>query len=193
MNSSSLKHAIRLGEIKVGTKKYSNNKHIHWNYALVVDYDDKFPKNLKNKCLSIVYFILVNDEICKIGQTSGISGIQGCLSFYSKAGLDDPGENRFLISYLMRECISQGKKIEVYMQYAEPIKVKTKGIFNDEIVEVPVSAKGMEGVCISDYQSVYGKNSYPIWNFQEANESPPKHILLEYQDYTSKRKQQREK
>lgn len=191
MNSSLLKYAIRLGEVKIGTKKYSGDRHVYWDYSLVIDYDDKFPKNLKNKHMSIVYFILVNDEVYKIGQTSAKNGISGCLSFYLKAGQDDPRDNRFSINYLMRECISQGKKVEFYIQYAEPVKVETKGIFNTSIVEVPVSAKAMEEACISDYQSIHGKKTYPVWNFQEAGTCPANHILVEYNNYISKRLQER--
>lgn len=187
MNSSQLKNAIRLGEVKVGNNKYNGNRHVYWDYSLVIDYDSNFPKNLKNKHLSIVYFILVDNEVYKIGQTSAKNGIAGCLSFYLKAGQDDPRDNRFSINYLMRECIKENKKVEFYIQYSEPVKVQTKGIFSISEVEVPVSAKGMEEACIKDYQSVYGKNTYPVWNFQESGTSPPNNILVEYNSYISKR------
>lgn len=192
MNSSQLKNAIRLGEVKVGTKKYGGNRHVYWDYSLVIEYDNNFPKILKNKHLSIVYFILVDNVVYKIGQTSATSGIAGCLGFYLKAGQDDPRDNRFSINYLMRECISQNKRVEFYIQYSEPVKVQTKGIFSISEIEVPVSAKGMEEACIRDYQSVYGKNAYPVWNFQEAGTSPPNNILVEYNKYISKRLTERD-
>ena len=63
MNISEVKNAIRVGEIRVGNKKYAGSKHVYYDYALELLYDEDFDNDLKKKELSIVYFFVINNII----------------------------------------------------------------------------------------------------------------------------------
>ncbi|MGI9460990.1 MAG: hypothetical protein ACR2NY_00225 [Alphaproteobacteria bacterium] len=147
-------------------------------------YDKNFPNKLQNKYLSIVYFILVNDELYKIGQTLGKGGIKDAMQFYLIVGSGSPGINRFTINALIRKEIKDGNKVELYMQYAETINdVEIKGIFSIKKQNVLINAKTMEQVCLEDYQKKHGQNKFPKWNFQESHTQPSDDIKDAYYRY----------
>jgi hypothetical protein len=173
--------AIRVGEIVHGTEIYSGPKHVFHKTKLTLNYDSNFPKKLKTKHVSLVYILCVNEEIYKIGQSSTKSGIQGCMNFYLNAGQDDPGINRFAINWFMREELDKGNKVEVYMIYMEPIVVEVPGLFKSNQVVVPVSAKGIEENCLSQYNII--EDCYPKWNYQETGVSLPSNIHEAFGQY----------
>ncbi len=186
MKITDVPNAIRVGEIVHGTQEYAGPKHVFHKTKLVLEYDSNFPKKLKTKHVSLVYILCVNEEIYKIGQSSTKSGIQGCMNFYLNAGQDDPGINRFAINWFMREELNQGKKVEVYMIYMEPIVVEVPGLFKSEQVVVPVSAKGIEENCLSQYNAIEG--CYPKWNYQETGIPLPDTIHEAFGQYKIDRK-----
>lgn len=186
MNIIDVPNAIRVGEIVHGTDEYAGPKHVLYQTKLVLNYDDNFPKKLKNKHVSLVYILCVNGEIYKIGQSSTKSGIQGCMGFYLNAGQDDPGINRFAINWFMRDELDKGNKVEVYMIYMEPITVEVPGLFKSETIVVPVSAKGIEENCISQYNTIEG--CYPRWNYQETGVALPSEIHEAFGQYKIDRK-----
>lgn len=179
-------NALRVGEIVHGTKLYSGPKHVFYETNLVLNYDYNFPKNLKNKHVSMVYILCVDGEIYKIGQSSTKSGIQGCMGFYLNAGQDDPGINRFAINWFIRDELNKGRKVEVYMIYMEPIVVKVPGLFKSEQMVVPVSAKGIEETCLMQYNTIEG--CYPQWNYQETGVPLPDYIHESFGQYKIDRK-----
>jgi hypothetical protein len=183
---SEIPTSIRVGEIVFGTEYYTGEKHVFHKTKLILNYDNNFPKYLKSKQVSLVYLFCVNEEIFKIGQSSSKSGIQGCMNFYLNAGQDDPGINRFAINWFIREELNKGNKVEVYMIYMEPIKIKVPGLFNFKEVEVPVSAKGIEENCLSEYSDI--ENKYPKWNYQESNVGLPDIIHEAFGQYKIDRK-----
>jgi hypothetical protein len=175
MNASQISDVIRVGEIKLGTRMSKAKNYTAYSNALVLDWDTQFPKQLKKAHLAIVYFIFVNGELYKIGQTSGKSGIRGCMNFYLNAGIDDPGQNRFAINYMMREELKKGNTIEVYMKYQAPVKVEFTSMFGvKHITETAIDPKGLEHVCVEEYIQMYKR--YPVWNYQEAGIQLPQHI-----------------
>ena len=185
MKSKDLKNAIRVGEIVISEKETKSKKYCLYKNSLKIIWDLKFPSDLKKKHLSIVYFLLVDDIVYKIGQTTTSSGISGCLNFYMNAGLDDPGMARFAINYLMREEIKKGKKIEVYIQYGENVTYNIKGIFDEKEVVAPPSAKQMEDFCIKQF--VEKEKIYPKWNFQESLNKYPNIICEKFSEYKKMR------
>jgi hypothetical protein len=187
MNITHVPGTIRVGEIGYSKKEYTGTKHVLYQTKLQLNYDAQFPQNLKTKHVSMVYIFCVNEEIYKIGQSSGKTGIQGCMNFYLNAGSDDPGPNRFLINWLIREELDQGNKVEVHMIYMEPIAVEVPGLFKSKIMSVPVSAKGIEENCLTQYYIL--ENHYPKWNFQENHELVPTHIQEAYAQYKLNRAQ----
>jgi hypothetical protein len=185
MKIKSVKSAIRVGEVINGTKLVKSNAYILYPTRLSIEWDKNFPHELKKKHLSIVYYIVVNDEIYKIGQTSGKNGIHGCMAFYFGAGTDDPGQARFTINYLMRQELGKGNRVHIYMQYEEPIKIKVNGIFSSKTTLVPISPKEMETLCLEDYHSKTG--NFPVWNFQEMGKPVPHKIEEAFSNYRIKR------
>ena len=196
MTSSELKNAIRVGKVKVNPnppdpnskKKKKSAKPPYYAYptSLMLEYDANFPK-IKTKRYAIVYFILVNDVVYKIGQTSNSTGISGCVAGYMNAGMDDAGPNRFTINYLMRDELKKGNKIEFYMLYEKPIKVEITTMLGvKKMVESPVDAKNMEVECIKEYRSLHN-NKLPIWNYQESSKTTPQQIAEAYGNYKSQR------
>ena len=177
---------IRVGEVTLNGTEYKGDKHVYHKKSLGLDYDTEFPKELKRKHVSLVYIFCVDGEIYKIGQSSCGSGIEGCMGFYLKSGQDDPGINRFAINCLMREKLAAGNKIEVYMIYMEPIEVEVPGLFKSEKMIVPVSAKGIEETCLSQYNAIEG--CYPQWNYQETGVALPDHIHEAFGQYKIDRK-----
>lgn len=186
MNISSVKTAIKVGKIIKNPNTYKGNKYVLYSHSLKLIYDLNFPKELKSKQVSLIYFFVVDGEIVKIGQSSNGYGIQGCMNFYLIAGQDDPGLNRFAINYLIRKSLQNGSNVELYMKYQEPIKTRIEGMFGSKIIEVPVSAKGMEELAINEYLNI--ENKYPMWNYQESKEGIPAEIQKIFGKYKIDRK-----
>ena len=186
MQISHVPGVTRVGEITLNGKEYKGKKHVFYKRKLALDYDANFPKELKRKHVSLVYIFCVDGEIYKIGQSSCGTGIQGCMGFYLDSGTDDPGNNRFAMNLLIREKLTAGNKVEVYMIYMEPIEVEVPGLFKTEKMIVPVSAKGIEETCLSQYNAIEG--CVPQWNFQENDDTIPDHIHEAFGQYKIDRK-----
>lgn len=189
MNIECVTGAIRVGEVTLDGGEYTGNAHTLYKKKLGLIYDDEFPKELKTKHVSMVYLLVVNDEIVKIGQSSCKGGIKSCMAFYLNAGTDDPGVNRFAINWMMRDELNAGNKVEVFMLYMEPIEVEVPGLMENKKVIVPVSAKGMEETCIEQYIELEG--DHPKWNYQESGTPLPKNISEAFGDYKTKRAEER--
>lgn len=185
MNISEVSKAIYVGEVVHSEKEYGGKRYVRYKHKLALKYDDNFPKDLRNKHVSMVYIITIEDEIYKIGQSSAEDGIHGCMNFYMGAGQDDPGQNRFTINYLMREQLALNKTIKIYFIYKDQVEVEIPSLNGTEMVRTPVSAKVMEQVCLEQHKA--SENKYPVWNFQEKGESIPQHIREAFADYKMKR------
>jgi hypothetical protein len=176
-----VKNALRIGEIKNGTKAYAGKKYVYYKFALELVYDKHFPKEFKRKHLTLVYIFTVNGVIYKIGQSSGKSGISGCIGFYLIAGQEDPGINRFSINWFIRKELKNKNKVEVYMVYMDLIKAVVPGLNKDVEIMVPISAKGMEEIFMEQYNEL--TNSYPVWNYQETGKPLPSDIHIAFGKY----------
>ena len=185
MHISEVSNAIYVGEVVEASKAYSGSRYVKYDKKLSLEYNDKFPKELRKKHVSMVYIITVNDIIFKIGQSSAEDGIGGCMSFYMSAGQDDPGQNRFTINYLMREERDSNNTIKIYFIYMDQIQVEVPGLYGKELVWTPVSAKAIEQLCLRQYKESTSK--LPVWNFQEKGEAIPTHIRESFADYKNKR------
>lgn len=182
MKIEEIQDVIRVGEITEGTKVYGGNKHVAYDRALSIDYDDSLPKGLVNKYLASVYVFVVDGEVFKIGQTGAKKGLKSAVDFYLKSGQDDPGLNRFAINYFIREVLKQGKRVELYFQYKEPIKISVDGMFGKVYnVETLPSPKILEELWLEDYKYVEGE--FPVWNFQEKGEKICSDIQWKFAEY----------
>jgi hypothetical protein len=175
----------KVGVITLSEVEYNGGSYVYHKRALELIYEKDFPRELKRKHLSLIYIFTVNGEIKKIGQSSAKNGIAGCMNFYLKSGQDDPGINRFFINILIREEISKGNTVEVYMTYMDLVEVEVPGLTSNELIEVPISAKGMEELFMRQYYSQ--EKRYPVWNYQENGEPIPSEVAEAYGEYKIKR------
>jgi hypothetical protein len=185
MKISRVSTCIKVGRIVVGEDEYTGNRYVYHRHALELEYDSECPRDLRNRHLSIVYLFTVNGDIFKIGQSSGRSGIAGCMNFYLKSGQDDPGINRFAINNLIRDEISKGNVVNVYMTYMDLIKIEVPGLLRPGLVEVPISAKGMEALFMEQYFSEEG--CFPPWNYQENGTPLPAKVSEAFGEYRTRR------
>ena len=179
-----LENTIRVGEIRIG-KAVTSERFIKYKNKLKIKYDPNFPSDLKRRHVSLVYFICVDGEVYKIGQSSNKCGIEGCLSFYLNAGTDDSGLNRYAINLLIREKIESGSKVEIYMIYKDSIEVEIPTLKSTRKIFVPVSAKGMEEAILQEYNDLFGE--FPVWNYQERGTRLPDYIHESFAEYKTKR------
>jgi len=189
MNINVIKDAIYIGDFVENTKSYSGAKPVLYQKSLKVDYADNLPQGLVTRHLSIVYFICVKEKIYKIGQTSGKSGIKGCLGFYCNAGQDDPGPNRFTINALIREEMKNGNRVSVHIKYIDPVPVRIPGITREHSIAVPVSAKCLEEAHLTEYREMV--DTLPPWNFQESGRPVPAYINEQFASYRAMRAMER--
>ena len=187
MKISLVSSAIRVGYIIENPNSYKGSKYVLYSNKLKLIYDSNFPKNLQRKKLSLIYFIVINGKIYKIGQSADGNGINGCMGFYLSAGQDSSGPNRFAINYLVRECMKNGDKIEIYMKYKAPKLEEVEGLFSEEKewIEVTPSAKEMEQLAMKQFKRI--ENEYPLWNFQERGVIIPNEIQKIFQNYKRNR------
>ena len=178
---SQIPSALYAGQVVEGNAPRNSNRHNHYERRLAMNWSTSIPSALLNRHLSIVYFMVVDGEIMKIGQTSGSGGIRACLNFYTGAGFGDDGLPRFVINGLWREALAEGRRVDVYFIYMEPIEVSVPGLFGNTSMEVPVSAKGMEQNCLEQFHEVEGR--YPAWNFQESGAPCPQHLFEAHSSY----------
>lgn len=145
----------------------------------------KCSKEIKNKENGRIYFIVINNEIYKIGSSSCKGGIKNTFSFYEGGLGGSPSIRTFGIHILIQNELNLGKSIKIYALFNEEIKVIIQGITSClEKITYP-DIKVMEDLCRIDYKKIYGK--YPAWNFQENVEEWPEHIKLVYKEQVNNR------
>jgi hypothetical protein len=168
MNVSKLQNCKRIGSISLNlneSKKKSLDLSIN---------EDINNIDLK-KNTARVYFIVVDEEIFKIGGSNCKGGIKGTISPYLSGNSGRPSDRTFGINYLIQKRLSEGSKVEFYCQWVPNIKINTPLLFGSETLESPLTYKTMEEGCLKQYLSHTG-GEYPIWNFQEAGRAWPREI-----------------
>ncbi len=159
-------------------KKTTNSKG-KWKLDYVCD------KEIQKKENGRIYFIIINDEIYKIGSSECKGGIKNTFGFYEGGLGGSPSIRTFGIHQLIQEQLNLGKIIKIYALFIEPIKVTIQGIVSSvERITYP-QIKEMEDLCRKDYKKIYGK--YPQWNFQENVEEWPEHIKLAFKEQVNNR------
>ena len=159
-------------------EKTTNSKG-KWKLDYVCD------KEIQKKENGRIYFIIINDEIYKIGSSECKGGIKNTFGFYEGGLGGSPSIRTFGIHQLIQEQLNLGKIIKIYALFIEPIKVTIQGIVSSvERITYP-QIKEMEDLCRKDYKKIYGK--YPQWNFQENVEEWPEHIKLAYKEQVNNR------
>lgn len=182
IRTENLKFATKLGKF---VKNNSTKTRALWDILW-----EQGVENLVKKENGRIYFILVEDEIVKIGCSECKGGMRSTFASY-KAGLSgSPSLRTFGIAHLISEELEKNHKVEIYGMWNEPIKVMVKGIFEEHEEEIFPSIKSMEEKCRKDYKQVY--NKYPIWNFQENHEQWAEHIQTLYKAQVQQRGKKKE-
>ena len=168
-----------------------------WEDTNDPDYDRKlrisYEKDLSNSFLkeqqTIVYLIVVDGEIYKIGGSSTASGFKGLLGLYMRT-TGAPGSNRYIVNRLMHKYLEEGKRVEFYAvyipSYMREIPTPDGPVFK-RTVDTHTT---MESEWISKYREK-NNGEYPIWNFQECpknRNSLYEKFNNEWKDYRNKKK-----
>ena len=122
------------------------------------------------------YFIVVNDEIFKIGYSDCEGGIKSTITSYRSSGNSGrPSDRTHGIHILITEQLLLGKKVEFYFHFNPLVSVDLT-LMDGSITKIQnsISGKILELKNMEIYKSKF--NSYPIWNLQESGKPWPTHI-----------------
>jgi nitrogen fixation protein len=168
MNISQVTNAVKVCDITFGNE----NTHIKSVYDVNLKDWYALKKDIEEP---IVYLIVVDGVIMKIGQTESKGGLPRAIHQYMAAGngTDHTGPPRFAINMLMREQLLDDKSVEFYAIYqkAKPKMIRAMTLFSkDTLLPTSVHAKHVEVACVSEYKQRVGR--VPPWNFQEGSKYP---------------------
>lgn len=122
------------------------------------------------------YFIVVNDEIYKIGYSDCQGGIKSTIDTYKSSGNSGrPSDRTHGIHVLIAEELLKGNKVEVYFSYNPIIEFEiTLMDGSKKIVSQSLSGKILETENMNIYLSK--EHKHPIWNLQEAGKPWPTYL-----------------
>jgi hypothetical protein len=177
------KNIIKVCELEIYTGKSKYLWSPIWNDTLSVDY----LKKEIGRC----YFIVVNDEIYKIGFSDCKKGIFGTINDgYKGAGNGgSPSIRTHGIHILIAEELLKGNKVEFYCQYIEEIQVEVElPLFDGSTKKVKTSLSGkvLEEANRELFVEVAGK--FPIWNLQESSTKWPEYLQESLRELKSSKK-----
>ncbi len=169
MKISKVTTAIKVADVVKNNKKTEPR--------IVFDYKNYQSKETLTSTLGRVYLLVSDGVIKKIGYSQDKGGIKGTLSAYQGGMGGRPSIRTMGIHLLLNEEVKNSKKVEVHMILASSKKMKVKGLFSEEIVDVSPTIE-METLCKEQYLAKEGK--YPEWNIQETEGK-------EWEDWIKKR------
>lgn len=156
--------------------------------AVTLEYDEKSPNfirragNWKNTDIKdakrhqgIVYFITINDEIVKIGGSSGnISQLvsQYILNLRSKG---EPRENRFCLYLRILSHIVAGDVVKYHFIPVESMFCQFEGLTGKTIHAYHKEFRIIESALIGQYYDIHGR--VPIWNNSEGKIGWPEELI----------------
>ena len=162
-------NVYKVCEMELSTDKSSPLWRILW--------DENLSKDLLNKRSGRCYFIVVDDNIYKIGYSDCKGGIRRTIDTYrSQGNSGSPSDRTYAIHIYITEELLKGKKVEVYFQSMEEIEVSVR-LANGKNIKMltSISGKNLEVENVKLYKEMKGE--LPLWNTQESNIKYPKHII----------------
>lgn len=156
------------------------------NYKSKWKLDYKCDKHTQLKENSRIYFIVIDNEIYKIGSSQCKGGIKSTFIFYEGGLGGSPSLRTFGIHLLIQRELDLQKQIKIYALFDEPKNICIRGLFSYSQQQACIDVKKIENNCCEDYKEVYGK--YPCWNFQENCQEFPYDIKLLYKEQVNNRK-----
>lgn len=185
MNIRDVKTTFKVADVILDKDHPKRNIKFVFLKELSDENNKKLDKSILKDNAGRIYLIVSDDIIMKIGGSQSKGGIKSTLSFYQGGMQGGPSIRTYGGHILMKEELEKNKKVEIYMITSQKIKMKVKGLFKEEELEVS-SFKEMEDKCKDDYKQKEGK--YPPWNFQENGEVWRQDILLSLNEHDKKRK-----
>jgi hypothetical protein len=150
----------------------NENERALWNIV----WDKEISPELLNQKNGRCYYIVVDDEIYKIGYSDCEGGIKSTINSYRSSGNSGrPSDRTHGIHVLITEQLLMNKRVEVYFHYNPLIQVNLV-LMNGEnvLVENSISGKILELKNMEIYKKRH--NDFPIWNLQEVGKPWPTHI-----------------
>jgi hypothetical protein len=134
------------------------------------------PSNILSQENGRCYFIVVNEDIYKIGYSDCLGGIKSTIDTYKSSGNSGrPSDRTHGIHILIAEELLKGNKVEVYFTYNPTINFELLLMDGStKVVSQSLSGKILETENMSIYISKEGK--HPIWNLQEAGKPWPSYL-----------------
>ncbi len=122
------------------------------------------------------YYIVVNDEIFKIGYSDCDGGIKSTIGSYRTSGNSGrPSDRTHGIHVLITEQLILGNKVEIYFHYNPLMKIEIQLMDGTTTaIEQSISGKILEVKNIEIFKKKH--NDFPVWNLQESGRPWPSHI-----------------
>ena len=182
---NTIRNSIKIDNIKnikyIGSITHKNTNSISkWKLKYECDIETQKKENGR------IYFIVVDDEIYKIGSSECKGRIKNTFNFYESGLGGSPSIRTFGIHLLIQEELNLNKHIKIYALFINPIEILIEGIYLFKNIITYPQIKIMEDLCREDYKKIYDK--YPKWNFQENVEEWPIHIKNAYKQQVINRK-----
>jgi len=169
MNINELTSPIKVCDISLNE---NDNDRSLWNIIWNRDVDNSILSQKNGRC----YYIVVNQEIFKIGYSDCDGGIKSTINSYRSSGNSGrPSDRTHGIHVLIAEQLLLGNKVEIYFHYNPLINVNLT-LMDGSIVSIDnsISGKILELKNMEIYKNKH--NDFPIWNLQEAGKPWPTHI-----------------
>ena len=169
MNINELTSPIKVCDISLNE---NDNDRSLWNIIWNRDVDKSILSQKNGRC----YYIVVNQEIFKIGYSDCDGGIKSTINSYRSSGNSGrPSDRTHGIHVLIAEQLLLGNKVEIYFHYNPLINVNLT-LMDGSIVSIDnsISGKILELKNMEIYKNKH--NDFPIWNLQEAGKPWPTHI-----------------
>lgn len=136
----------------------------------------EWHKGFPKKHEGIVYFIVVDGDIVKIGGSScTINKLVGqyLINLESKA---DPKENRFCIHLMMLEQLRAGHWVDFYFIPVSDMTTYCEGLDGEMLTAIHREFRIVESRLIEQFKSITG--AAPIWNNSEGRYGWDERLLL---------------
>lgn len=169
MNINELTNPIKVCDLSLNE---NDNDRALWNITWNRDVDNTILSQKNGRC----YYIVVNDEIFKIGYSDCNGGIKSTIGSYRSSGNSGrPSDRTHGIHVLIAEQLLLGNKVEIYFHYNPLINVNLTLMDGSVVsIENSISGKILELKNIEIYKNKH--NDFPVWNLQEAGKPWPTYI-----------------
>jgi hypothetical protein len=169
MNKNQLINSIKVCDLSLNE---NDSDRALWNINWNVEISNSILTQKNGRC----YYIVVNDEIFKIGYSDCEGGIKSTINSYRSSGNSGrPSDRTHGIHVLITEQLLLGNKVEIYFHY-NPLIVVPLILMDGSVVSVEnsISGKILEIKNMEIFKNKH--NHFPIWNLQEAGKPWPTHI-----------------